>query len=343
MTTTPFQTPTTEAEAQAQWEANRRDFIGGSEAFELLNQSQYGKGCSRALAYRKLGAIPDYPDPAREDDALYRRGKLLEPIAGELYMEATGRALRRPPRDMFDFPIPRLHKDFAWAGVNTDRIIYAGVNAPDSTGDLEIKTRDHGPWLRVHRDGPFPGDELQLQWSLWVTGHDWGALATLGVWGGLPLTHFDRKADKAMAHIFAQEGTRFADTVFGKRQLPDPPFAASDTRCKTCPYRLDCRGEEIDKDEVAALRQVKASTKNLVQIDDPELAVQLGEMDLLKQEARAIELALDVAKDNLEFRLDGIQAALVKGYGRVTRVVVASKLITYERDAYSYWRRTPNK
>lgn len=331
----------TEAEAQAQWEANRLSFIGGSEAFELLNRPQYGKGCARALAYRKLGAVPDYPDPPQEDDALLRRGKLLEPIAGELYMEQTGRALRRPPRDIFDLPIPRLHKDFPWAGVNTDRMIFAGVNAPDSTGDLEIKTRDHGPWLRVHRDGPFDGDELQLQWSMWVTGHDWGALATLGVFGSLPLTHFDRKADKGMQHIFAQEGARFADTVWGNGQLPEPEFPSTDQRCKVCEYRMECRGEAIDRDEAAALRQVKSASQKLVQIDDPELAVQLGEMDLLRDEAKAIELALDVAKDNLDFRLGSIQGALVKGYGKVTRIEVAETLVQFVRKPYSYWRRTP--
>lgn len=340
MSTTPFLVAMTEAEARAQWELTRRDYIGGSEAFELLNQAQYGKGCRTALAYRKLGAEPDTQDYQVEDDALYRRGAILEGIVGELYAEQTGRMLRRPPRDFFNFPIARRHPQFPWAGVNTDRTILAGYHA-DTTGDLEIKTRDAGPWWRVKRSGPFPGDELQLQWSLFVTGHAWGALATLGVFGGLPLIHFDRQADKALHELFAREGATFADQVWGNGQVPDPEFPSTDQRCKVCAYRMTCRGEEIDRDEAAALKQVKAAKQNLVQIDDPELATTLGEMDLLKQEAKAIEAALEAAKEKAEFRLHGISGALVRGYGKVLRIEIAPTLVAYEREAYSYLRRYP--
>src|SRR5689334_21210458 len=97
-----------------EWLEERRKFIGGSEAFQLLNQAQYGKGCARALAYDKLGIEPDYPE--QMDDALLQRGTILEPLVAALYEDETGRRLRRPSVNN-GFPRPVISKDFPWAGV----------------------------------------------------------------------------------------------------------------------------------------------------------------------------------------------------------------------------------
>src|SRR5215472_10744749 len=117
----------------------RNTYIGSSEVFELLNYQQYGKGCATALAYRKLGAEPDYE--IEEDDALLRRGHILEPIAAQIYEEMTRRKVRRPPNVAFNSPA-RRHKKFSWAGVHTDRLILGGFGDVTEVGDLEIKTRD---------------------------------------------------------------------------------------------------------------------------------------------------------------------------------------------------------
>jgi len=41
---------TTTIDPKANWLESRRKFIGGSEAYKLLNEEQYGQGCARALA-----------------------------------------------------------------------------------------------------------------------------------------------------------------------------------------------------------------------------------------------------------------------------------------------------
>ena len=85
-------TAITPEEAKQQWLDGRRKFIGGSEAYQLLNEEQYGRGCSRALAYDKLGVEPDFDDtPDSELEALFRRGNLLEPVVAQAYKEETDR------------------------------------------------------------------------------------------------------------------------------------------------------------------------------------------------------------------------------------------------------------
>jgi predicted phage-related endonuclease len=297
------------------WLDSRRYFIGGSEAFELLNQAQYGKGCRTTLAFRKLGVEPDFPE-MREDDAILRRGRILEPLVGMLYEEQTGRRVRRPPMDEGGMPKTKRHPDYSWAGVSTDRIILTGFGGVTETGDLEIKTRNEGPFLRVKRMGPFPGDLLQSQWSLFVTGHQWGALATLGVFGGLPLSHFDAKRDEELIDIFKREGDAFATDVWVKGIAPAPTIAHDDQRCKVCEYRLTCRGEEVDRAEAAAIREIKKSKKNLILIENATLAKTLADIDLMKGEKKSIEEAIDVAEDRALAEMGDIDAALVRGYGK---------------------------
>ena len=196
--------------------------IGGSEVYELLERPQYGRGCRRALAYRKLGIEPDFP--VEVDDELLNRGTRLEPIAARIYEELTARTLRQVQPN-------RLHKTYPWARVSTDRLIQAKPGIGPTPGDLELKTRAEGPYRRVQRSGPFSGDLLQIQWSLWVTGHSWGSLGILGVFGSLPMLTMDVKADRELQQIFVRESSSFAEQVFGKGQLPDPTFPPSDERC----------------------------------------------------------------------------------------------------------------
>src|SRR5437879_3261145 len=149
-------------EPKQQWLEERRQFIGGSEVFQLLNEKQYGKGCVRALAYEKLGYLPDYPE--QQDDPVLERGNILEPVVAGLYQEQTGRKLRRPPVGLGGFPKPRIHPDYPWAGVHADRIVLTGSGGVERTGTAEIKTRGEGPYLNLLRQNHlYPADILQIQ------------------------------------------------------------------------------------------------------------------------------------------------------------------------------------
>lgn len=277
-------------EAKEQWLEGRRKFIGGSEAYQLLNEEQYGRGCARALAYDKLGVEPDIDDtPDAELEALFRRGNLLEPVIAQAYKEETGRDIVNPPKDENGMAKARINKAFPWAGVHVDRTIRAGTAGVETTGDLEIKSRAEGPYYRMLRTGPFKGDFLQTQWANFVTGHSWSAFVALGVFGSIPIRHYDFARDEAIMDIFKREGESFANTVWGKGEVPAHPIPADDIRCKVCIYRQTCRGEAQDANAVAFLRESKKAKGDLVQIENADLAQALRDRQLLKSEIKALD------------------------------------------------------
>jgi hypothetical protein len=241
----------------------------------------------------------------------------LEPVAVRKYEVLTSRKTKRVGT--------RLHKKYPWARASTDRIIPAfGVNGSDfgrqPVGDLEIKTRGEGPFNRVLRKGPFQGDSLQLQWSMWCWQHTWGSLGILGVFGDLPMLQFDQKADADLQDVFAEQGAHFAETVFVNRRLPEPTFGPEDRRCKTCEYRVTCRGEAVDPADLDVRERMEKSKKQLVQITDAELAVTLQDIKYMEAEVESLEESIDVAKDKVLARLDGTDGAVVTGFGTVYRM-----------------------
>lgn len=270
----------------------RHTFVGGSEAFELLNEKQYGRGCRRALAYRKMQTPEDVPDDFTKQKAIsmraiLQRGHLLEDLIAQVYMNATGRAVIRRNRLV-------RHPDHEGAGVHTDRIILAhrlmqdGVAVEERpTGDLEIKSHAEGPFLHILRDGLPPAHNLQIQWSLFCTQHQWGAFAILGVFGELPLKHFDVERDPALMNIFARAVDDFWEGLangYLPAQLPD----ASDIRCKVCHYRLTCRGEALDPNDYQRLIAEREGKKVLTPISNDELDQALADRALIKSELEAL-------------------------------------------------------
>jgi hypothetical protein len=295
--------------------------IGSSEAGDLLNVEEFGRGCVRALAYKKLGTPEDFPDRQRDMGPLVR-GQRLEPIAADIYEELTGRKTIRTKT--------HIHKDFPWARTSVDRTIRASSsNGYQGTGDLELKSRSEGMWWKIKREGSLPGTVLQAQWHMWVTGHKWASIGELGVFGSLPMLTYDVLPDKDVQNIFQVEGAKFAAKVFEKRQLPEPPFEATDKRCAVCSYRLTCRGESVNPTEWEIRQKVESTGKNLISIEKPELNTMLEDLQTLKNEKVAIEEAIDVAKEQVLSNLIGYDGAVVKNYGIVYRVpVVVSHLDT---------------
>lgn len=332
---------------EQQWLEERRSFIGGSEIYELLNEKQYGRGCSRALGYRKLDITPDYPEQL--DEALMKRGHILEPVAAAMYEEETGRKMRRAPSDpITGLPKVQRHPGFPWAGVHVDRIVLTGSGFTEpkdymvrDTGSAEIKSRGEGPWWRVMKDGLFPGDILQIQHAMFVKNHSWGPFIMVGLFGSMPLKHFDVQRDEGAIDMIKREGEKFASYVWGKEELPPPPFASDDARCKVCAFRMDCRGEELDAAAAKAQKADKAGKKALIQISNLELAQACADRELVKAEIRAITNP-EPSKahpepgtlDLIEARIDEllkdekgqpIEAAYVEGYGKVYNSLTAGR------------------
>ena len=278
-----------QVDPREQWLETRRQFIGGSEAYKLLNEEQYGQGCARALAYEKLGAEPDFDESGDDMEALFKRGNVLEPVVAALYKEETGRDIICAPKDEFGLPKARISKEFPWAGVHVDRIIRAGSGAVEETGDLEIKTRAEGPYFRMLRTGPFKGDFLQTQWANFVTGHNWSSFVALGVFGSIPIKYYDFAVDQGIIDIFKREGEAFANTVWGKGEVPAHPIPADDLRCKVCKFRETCRGEAQDANAVAFLKESKKAKGDLIQIENADLAQALRDRQMLKAELKTLD------------------------------------------------------
>lgn len=279
-------TESAEQSALAAWRDERRTFVGGSEIYELLSIPQYGKGCVKALAYKKLGVPPDFPDEGDPD--LFERGHELEPLAAQKYERETGRKVRSNPVDKFGLPKVRRHATYAWAGVHTDRTILAGHGGVKDTGDLELKTHRAGPFLHLLRAGVQPGHLLQVQHSLLVTGHKWGAFAVL--WpDGWKMKHFDVERDESTIGIIEQAGDKFWSLITSN-SMPDPLPDKDDQRCRVCAYRSDCRGEAADQEEFARLQAQKAGKAALVQISNPALEQLIADRQLLHAEIAEAEV-----------------------------------------------------
>lgn len=278
--------PTTREEADAAWRKERETFIGASEVYHLFNLFQYAKGCARYLGYKKLGfeVVSEY---SPEDQALLERGHLVEPLVADLYEEKTGRKVRRPPMDEFGFGKVRRHPDYPFLGVHTDRLILAGYGDVTETGDLEIKSHGEGMFLRIMREGVPPGHHLQVQHSTLVNRHSWGALAIIGIFGGLPLEHSDVKADPTIHDGIKQIGDVFWNNIV-KQNLPDRLSNKDDLRCQVCPFRQECRGQEVDAAAMQFVKKQEKDAKTLVRIDDIELALDIKALDILKQEVKAL-------------------------------------------------------
>jgi hypothetical protein len=298
---------------------DRDTYIGGSEAYELLYQKQYGRGCARALAYRKLDTEPDFlhvdiTERAKKLGAIMNRGHMLEDLVARLYMDATGRSLIRVPK-------LRRHPDYPRAAVHTDRMILAQNGLP--TGDCELKTHGEGPFYGILRNGLPPGHNLQLQWSMFCTGHTWGAFVIMGVFGELPLKYFDVKRDEEIMALFAKAVEEF----WGKLQAGDlPPQLAdpSDIRCKACPYRLTCRGEQMDVAEYQHLIDDGYRNRPITRVHNDELADALGDRQIILSEIEALDSdsrkdpgALQLVNERIRQLLGDEEAVEVNGRWRV--------------------------
>jgi hypothetical protein len=170
-----------------------------------------------------------------------------------------------------------------------------------STGDLEIKTHGTWPFKRLLREGVTSAHLAQIQHSLAVTGHKWGALAILcpDLW---ELKHFDVPRDEAIIKIILTEGEKFWDCV-ERNEPPDRLPDAEDTRCKVCPWRLTCRGQEQDPDAYAQMLAEKGGKEPPVPLADAEVAQMVSDYQLLNAEKRDIDSKLGIIQERIAERL----------------------------------------
>lgn len=156
----------TQEEDEEQWLEDRKHGIGGSEVGSIVGANAYS---SARLVYNiKMGLYtPTFSEEAKER---MRWGHILEPLVAEEYRVSSG-------LEVMDIGVSLRHKQHDFARVNVDRIILNEKGEP--FGVLECKTANDR-LLKDWSEGNVPLSYIyQLQWGMFVTGLEFGALAGL--------------------------------------------------------------------------------------------------------------------------------------------------------------------
>lgn len=167
--------------------AERQTGIGGSDAAAIVGKDRWRTPLD--VWSEKVHG----PPPERDQDNVdLLRGRVLEPVAADLYAQRTGRRLRK-------IGLRRLEKPWDFVLVHADRMILSertGENGGRPTGMLEIKCPRLKTYLHVRDHGASDAMILQVQHGLAVTGWDFGSFAVFNA--EAPLLTFDMQRDQRL-------------------------------------------------------------------------------------------------------------------------------------------------
>ena len=296
--------------SEKELQAERSTGLGGSDIGAMYS---LGYGCVRALMYEKRGTPVDYP---KEETGPMERGKLLEPVAVELYRRRTGRSVDCGPA-----PIRR--KDAPWMLVHPDGIITEtcgrgpieatssatknlfDASSPRPRGPGILETKVLGPWSfrRQKREGLSEEYILQLQHAMAVTGWTWGSFGILCLepWDFL---WFDiNRDDELIARLIEDEAEFWSKVQNGPWvEKLDP----KDPRCGKCPWRRTCQGE--------ILFEAPPADERLELPRDESLLEKVRELDQRKQLVKEAEELEAEASEDLKAALGDRPGAIMPGY-----------------------------
>ncbi len=182
-----------------EWLAERRKGIGGSDAPVVLGVSPFKT--RQELWAEKRGLIAD-----TEPTTAMKRGTYLEPIVGEMYVEATGRT-RLIPRKM------ERHETIPFLTANVDAFLSKKKHATDTfDGVLEIKCPGLSVFGKCQREGLPDYYHIQGQHYLAVTRLEWGSFAVFSAerWR-LEVIDFER--DENLIAMIIEECGKFWEHV----------------------------------------------------------------------------------------------------------------------------------
>jgi len=193
------------------WLAERRKGIGGSDVAVVLGLTPW-KTPAQLWDEKKGYAVDE------EENFHMRRGRVLEPIAADLYAEETGRKIRKVPM--------RRDKTHPHRSANIDRQILAGGEIK-STGALEIKVPGHFAFEKLKAEGVRDEHMLQHQWYLGVLGYSWGSFCAFHA-DSMSLLYFDIEADPELFAWMAEEVDKWWETyIVGNVRPPEEIEAAA--------------------------------------------------------------------------------------------------------------------
>lgn len=194
------------------WLEHRKRGIGGSDAPVIFLGSNHPFQTPRELWEIKLG-LTDGPD----ETPIMTRGKVLEPIAANIYAEQTGRKIRR-----VNFLLQ--HPEYPWMLGNIDRKISRSARPGKGPGILEIKC----PGIKVFSQCKWEGVpdywQIQMQHYLAVSGLRWGSFQIFNAeaWDSI---HFDIDRDDELIELILERNREFWSHVENRTPPREEPMA----------------------------------------------------------------------------------------------------------------------
>jgi putative phage-type endonuclease len=158
----------TQEEDQNAWLKARTRGIGGSDIGAICGVSNFSS--PRTIYMKKTGQMMPDDENANDSQERMHFGHMLEPVVANEYSLRTG-------QDLITVNATLVHKDYPWALANVDRLIIDDLGHP--IGVLECKTTTeylNSDWAEGELSLSYI---YQVQWYLWVTGLQKGAIACL--------------------------------------------------------------------------------------------------------------------------------------------------------------------
>nr|WP_163501345.1 lambda exonuclease family protein [Halomonas socia] len=182
-----------------EWHAARLGIVTMSELKTLLVKGKgpggFGTGAISYMHQLIGERITGEPSDGFQGNAHTQRGHALEPIARELYQEATG--------------LPRLEQ----VGIILNHGVgYSPDCLVDSNGLAEIKTKLPKYQIELLLDGELPQEHVaQCQGGLWVSEREW--IDFVSYWPGMPLFMKRAYRDEALIKTIAERVEAFYEEM----------------------------------------------------------------------------------------------------------------------------------
>lgn len=232
-------TPIAQYHDEEAWLAERATGIGGSEVAAVFGEHPFIT--ARELWERKTGKRGP-----ETQTAIMERGRVLEPVAADLYAQKTGRRLRRMPM--------RRHPEYPWLITSIDRQILAGEDNP--TAACELKVPGWQVFNEVRRLGLRPYMILQGMQESLVPGYPFTGFGIFHPDSWKILT-FDVEADPAVHEMIVNEVGDFWHNYVEKDVPPPEPDFDGKLNLPTIEGEIQQRTDEEWKSAAERWREAK--------------------------------------------------------------------------------------
>lgn len=240
----------TKEDNEEKWLQVRRMGIGGSDIGSICNENPWSS--ARQVYLSKTGQMPEDMETKMNDRMHF--GNVLEPIVASEYARRSGNRVYDPKTTYASIVAP-----FALA--NPDRFIYSDVKG---FGILECKTADKFFESYWNEGAPPIYYIMQLQWYMYVTGAQWGALACLC--GGNSYYCLEMPRNEEMISMMLLKGEYFwKENVL---KLVEPELSASLFDTELVKKKVERGTDEVLENPLLdtlaeELLQLRVSEKNI--------------------------------------------------------------------------------